>query len=139
MLRCREDPTEHRPSERARRFGRAAFRRGDEGSEPRGASRGARLLTAALVICGALALGWFADLLIVVIVTAVLVVLSVVLRLSRLRLPEGSRPLPPTWSVALAGPVALGAGLMAAFGPVVGAVVLLAILVLFVLLGGDIG
>jgi hypothetical protein len=111
---------------------------GDEAG-PRVASPLVRLAVAAVVVGAAAVLGWFADLLIVVMVTAALVVLAVVLRLSRLRLPEDARPLPPTWSVALAGPVALGAGLMAAFGAVAGAAVLVVIVVLFVLLGGDIG
>ena len=79
-----------------------------------------RLATAAVVLGVAAAIGWWADLLVVVIVTAVAVVLAVVLRLSRLRLPDGARPVPPTWSVALSGPVMLGTGLVGAFGLVVG-------------------
>ena len=98
-----------------------------------------RLATAALVLGVAAAIGWWADLLIVVIATAVVVVLAVVLRLSRLRLPDGARPAPPTWSVALSGPVMLGAGLVGAFGLVVGLGALVALVALFVLLGGDLG
>ena len=47
--------------------------------------------------------------------------------------------MPPTWSVALAGPVMLGMGLAEALGPVVRRLALVALIVLFVVLGGDIG
>jgi eukaryotic-like serine/threonine-protein kinase len=98
-----------------------------------------RLATAAVVLGVAAAIGWWADLLVVVIATAVAVVLAVVLRLSRLRLPDGARPVPPTWSVALSGPVMLGTGLVGAFGLVVGLGALVSLVVLFALLGGDLG
>jgi eukaryotic-like serine/threonine-protein kinase len=96
-----------------------------------------RGLAAVAVLAAAVAVGLWADLLVVVIVTAVVMVLAVALRLSRLRLPEGARPLPPTWSLALAGPIMLGIGLAEALGPLGGALALLALIVLFVLLGGD--
>ena len=97
-----------------------------------------RALAVAVVLGAAVAVGLWANLLVVVIVTAVVMMLAVGLRLSRLRLPEGSRPLPPTWSVALAGPVMLGIGLAEALGPIGGGLALLALIVLFVVLGGDI-
>ena len=97
-----------------------------------------RALAVAVVLGAAVAVGLWADLLVVVIVTAVVMVVSVALRLSRLRLPDGSRPLPPTWAVALAGPVMLGIGLAEALGPIGGGLALLALIVLFVVLGGDI-
>jgi hypothetical protein len=97
-----------------------------------------RTLAVVVVLGAAVAVGLWASLLVVVIVTAIVMVLAVGLRLSRLRLPDGARPLPPTWSVALAGPVMLGIGLAEALGPVGGALALLALVVLFVILGGDI-
>jgi Protein kinase domain len=97
-----------------------------------------RALAVVTVLGAAVAVGLWASLLVVVIVTAVVMVVAVALRLSRLRLPDGARPLPPTWSVGLAGPVMLGIGLAEALGPVGGGLALLALIVLFVLLGGDI-
>jgi hypothetical protein len=97
-----------------------------------------RALAVVVVLGAAVAVGLWASLLVVVIVTAIVMVLAVGLRLSRLRLPDSARPLPPTWSVALAGPVMLGIGLAEALGPVGGALALLALVVLFVVLGGDI-
>jgi hypothetical protein len=97
-----------------------------------------RALAVVVVLGAAVAVGLWASLLVVVIVTAIVMVLAVGLRLSRLRLPDGARRLPPTWSVALAGPVMLGIGLAEALGPVGGALALLALVVLFVVLGGDI-
>ena len=91
-----------------------------------------------MVLGAAVAVGLLADLMVVVIVTAIVMVLAVVLRLSRLRLPDGARPLPPTWSVTLAGPVMLGIALVEALGPVGEGLALLALVVLFVVLGGDI-
>jgi serine/threonine protein kinase len=99
----------------------------------------ARWASAALILGAAVAIGLTADLLIVVIALAVLVMLAVGLRLSREQLPEGVKPVPPTWAVGLAGPVALGLGLGRAFGPVGGVAALVALVVLFFLLGGDIG
>jgi hypothetical protein len=96
-----------------------------------------RALAVVVVLGAAVAVGLWASLLVVVIVTAIVMVLSVGLRLSRLRLPDGARPLPPTWSVALAGPVMLGIGLAEALSPVGAGLVLVALIVLFVVLGGD--
>jgi Protein kinase domain len=114
----------------------------DRPDEPLGrrlaASPVVRALAVVAVLGAAVAVGLWANLLVVVIVTAIVTVLAVGLRLSRLRLPDGARPLPPTWSVALAGPVMLGIGLAQALGPVGGGLVLFALIVLFVVLGGDI-
>ncbi|HKY64941.1 MAG TPA: hypothetical protein VJM49_01160, partial [Acidimicrobiales bacterium] len=94
----------------------------------------------ALVVVGAaVAVGALVPLLVAVIVTAVVLVLAVALRLGRERLPEGARPVPPTWAVALAGPVVLGFGLAQVIGPVAAVGALVALVVLFVVLGGDIG
>jgi hypothetical protein len=98
----------------------------------------ARALSAAVVLAGAVAVGLWANLLVVVLVSAVALLLAVALRLSRLRLPEGARPVPPTWSVVLGGLVALGTGLAVALGPIGGAVAFVVLVVVFVVLGGDI-
>jgi hypothetical protein len=92
-----------------------------------------------LVLILAVAVGFVADLLVTIMVVAVLLVVAVALRLGRERLPEGARPVPPTWAFALAGPAALGVGLAQVLGPLGGAAAVLALVVLFVLLGGDIG
>ncbi|HZA00603.1 MAG TPA: hypothetical protein VE575_17720, partial [Acidimicrobiales bacterium] len=73
-----------------------------------------------------------------VIAAAVLVVAALGLQFRRERLPEGARPLPPTWAVALAGPVVLGVGLMQAIGPIPGLVVLVVLIVVFLIVAGDI-
>jgi hypothetical protein len=41
---------------------------------------------------------------------------------------------PPTWSIALASPVVLGASLASAFGPLPGIIATVVVVVLFVLL-----
>jgi hypothetical protein len=87
----------------------------------------------------AVGVGYYAALLVTIMVVAVLLVVAVGLRLGRERLPEGARPVPPTWAVALAGPAALGVGLAQVLGPLGGAAALLGLIVLFVLVGGDIG
>jgi hypothetical protein len=99
----------------------------------------ARWASAALVLGLAAVVGVAADLLVTVIVVAVVLVVAVGLRLAREQQPDGARPVPPTWAFALAGPVALGVGLAQIFGPVGGVVGVVALIVLFVLLGGDIG
>ena len=110
----------------------------DEGGPP-ARRRLARWLSAAVVLGGAVAIGLVGGLLVVVIALAVLVMLAVALRLGRERLPDEARPLPPTWSVALAGPVVLGTALVRELGPLWGVAALLALVVVFFLLGGDIG
>jgi serine/threonine protein kinase len=114
-----------------------ARRRGVD--RPRVDRRVARWLSAAFVLGAAVAIGLVADLLVSVIATAVLVMVAVGLRLARERLPEGARPVPPTWAFGLAAPVVLGVALAQVLGPLGGAVALLVLIALFVLLGGDIG
>lgn len=101
--------------------------------------RAARWASGLVVLAAAVAVGLVADLLVTIIVVAVLVMVAVGLRLARENQPDGARPVPPTWAFALAGPVALGAGLAQVFGPVGGAAALVGLIVLFVVLGGDIG
>ena len=69
----------------------------------------------------------------------VALVVAVVLRLSREPLPDGSRPVPPTWAVALAGPVVLVVGLAQVVGVIWALMILVILVVAFVLIGGDIG
>jgi hypothetical protein len=99
----------------------------------------ARWISALSVLGLAVVVGYYAPLLVTIMVVAVLLVVAVGLRLGRERLPEGARPVPPTWAVALAGPAALGVGLAQVLGPLGGAAALLGLIVLFVLVGGDIG
>jgi hypothetical protein len=73
------------------------------------------------------------------VVTAVVLVVAVGLRLAREQLPDGARPIPPTWAVALAGPVVLGVALAQVVGITWAAIILVMLIVVFVLLGGDIG
>ena len=102
-------------------------------------TRAARWISALTMLGLAVALGYYAPLLVTIMVVAVVLVVAVGLRLGRERLPEGARPVPPTWAVALAGPAALGVGLAQVLGPLGGAAALLGLIVLFVLVGGDIG
>jgi hypothetical protein len=115
---------------------------GSPGGDVRGGTNGRRLArwgSAAVLVAGAVAVGMVGGLLVAVIALAVLVMVAVVLRVARERLPEGARPVPPTWAVALAGPVVLGTALVDALGPVWGAAALVALIAVFFLLGGDIG
>ncbi len=104
----------------------------------RGGRRVARWVSGGLVLAGAAAVGLVAGLLVSVIAAAVLVMAAVGLALAREGSPPGARPVPPTWTVGLAGPVALGVGLGQVLGAVWGAVAILVLIVLFFLLGGDI-
>jgi hypothetical protein len=92
-----------------------------------------------LIVGGAAAVGAFGGLLVAAIAAALLLMAAIALRIGRERLPEGARPVPPTWAVGLAGPVALGVALVRALGAVWGAAVMVAVIVVFFLLGGDIG
>jgi serine/threonine protein kinase len=109
------------------------------GEPPRRGRRLARWLSAVLIVGGAAAVGAYGGLLVAVITLAVLLMAAVALRIGRERLPEGARPVPPTWAVGLAGPVALGVALVRAVGAVWGAAAMVALIVVFFLLGGDIG
>nr|MBO2503666.1 hypothetical protein [Thermoanaerobacterales bacterium] len=68
-----------------------------------------------------------------------LALVAVALRLARSTAPAGARPLLPAWSFALAAPVAIGVGVAQLVGPVGGAVAVLVLLVVFLLLGGELG
>jgi serine/threonine protein kinase len=93
-----------------------------------------------LVVLAALAFGLLAGLLVVVIVTAVLLVAAVFTSLVRDRYPDGrSWNVPPTWSIAVAAPVVLGAGLSTVVGVWGAVAALVVLLVLFFVLGGDLG
>lgn len=98
----------------------------------------ARWLSALAVLAVAAVVGLLADLLVTVIVVAVLVVTAVGLGLAREQAPVEARPIPPTWAVGLAGPLALGVGVAQIVGPIGGVAVVLALIALFFLLGGDI-
>ena len=113
----------------------------DAGGAPErrgGGRRAARWVSGVLVLAGAAVVGLVAGLLVTVIATAVLVMAAVGLALAREGSPPGARPVPPTWTVGLAGPVALGVGLGQVLGPVWGAAAVVVLIVLFFLLGGDI-
>lgn len=112
----------------------------DAGGEAgrRGGRRVARWVSGVLVLAGAAVVGLVAGLLVTVIAAAVLVMAAVGLALAREGASPGARPVPPTWTVGLAGPVALGVGLGRVLGPVWGAVAIVVLIVVFFLLGGDI-
>jgi hypothetical protein len=96
--------------------------------------------SALLVLAAALAFGLLADLLVVVIVTAVLLVGAVFASLFRDKYPDGRAwNVPPTWSIALAAPIVLGAGLSTVIGVWGAIIALVVLLVLFFVLGGDLG
>ena len=106
---------------------------------PGGDRRVARWVSGVVVLAGAVAIGFFAGLLGTIIVTAVLVIVAVALALSREGVSERPDPVPPTWTVAVAAPVALGVGLAQVFGPLGGVAAVVGLIVLFFVLGGDIG
>jgi len=98
-----------------------------------------RWLVGLAVVAGAAAVGQFAGLLATVLLAAVLLLVAVALRLARENDPAEVTSVLPAWGFALAAPVALGVGIARYIGPVGGAGVVLALIVVFVLLGGDIG
>lgn len=98
-----------------------------------------RRLVGLAVVAGAAAVGQFAGLLATVLLAAVLLLVAVGLRLARENDPDEVTSVLPAWGFALAAPVALGVGIARYIGPVGGAGVVLALIVVFVLLGGDIG
>jgi hypothetical protein len=112
---------------------------GATGDRPGGGRRLVRWVTAVVIVGGAAAIGLFGGLLVAVIALAVLLMAAIGLRIGRERLPEGARPVPPTWAVGLAGPVVLGVALVRAFGAVWGVAAMVVLIVVFFLLGGDIG
>jgi len=94
--------------------------------------------SAAGIVALAAAVGAIAGLLASVIVATVLVLIAVALQFRRASLPDGSRPIPPTWAVTLAAPVVLGVALVQALGPLPGGIVLIVLIVVFVVVFGDI-
>ena len=119
------------------RGGRGGTGGGAPGAAP-ARGRAAWWGSGAVVVAAAAVVGAVVGLLASVIAAAVLVVAALGLQFRRERLPEGARPLPPTWAVALAGPVVLGVGLMQAIGPIPGLVVLVVLIVVFLIVAGDI-
>ena len=101
--------------------------------------RALRWLCGWAVVAAAAAVGFLAGLLVTIMVVAALLLVAIGLRLARENLPEGTRPTVPTWAFAVAAPVALGVGIAQLIGPIGGAAVVLGLVVLFLLLGGDIG
>ena len=120
---------------------RAGFgTRTGSGADGRAGKRVAvRWLVGLAVVAAAAAVGWVAALLVTILLVAVLLLVAVGLRLARENDPEGTKPVVPTWGFVVAAPVALGVGVAQYLGPVGGAAVVLALVVVFVLLGGDIG
>jgi len=110
------------------------------GAAPRaGARRALRWLGGPAVVGAAAAVAAVVPLLAAIILAVVLVLVAVALRLARSTAPAGARPLLPAWSFALAAPVAIGVGVAQLVGPVGGAVAVLVLLVVFLLLGGELG
>jgi hypothetical protein len=109
-------------------------------SGPRPGRRTAvRWLTGLSAMAAAAAVGAVAGLFVTIVVVTALVLVAIGLRLARENQPEDARPAMPTWGVAVAAPVALGVGVAQLIGPLGGAGVVLGLIVLFVILGGDIG
>ncbi|HLT68560.1 MAG TPA: serine/threonine-protein kinase [Acidimicrobiales bacterium] len=104
-----------------------------------GARRALRWLVGPAVVAAAAAVGAVAPLLATIILAVVLVLVAIALRLATSTGPAGARPLLPAWSFALAAPVAVGVGVAQLVGPVGGAVAVLVLLVVFLLLGGELG
>lgn len=94
--------------------------------------------SAAGILALAAALGAITGLLAALILATVLVLVAVALQFRRASLPDGARPIPPTWAVTLAAPVVLGVALVQALGPLPGGIVLVVLLVVFVVVFGDI-
>lgn len=109
-------------------------------AERRSTLSAARWGSGLLVLVAALAFGLLANLLVVVVVTALVLVTGVFVSLVRDRYPDGrSWNVPPTWSVFLAAPVVLGAGLSTVIGVWGAVIALFVLLVLFFVFGGDLG
>jgi serine/threonine protein kinase len=95
------------------------------------------LASAAAVIAAAAIVGALAGLLASVLVAAVLVLVALAVQYRRgddSGRPRARPAVPPTWSIALASPVVLGAGLATTFGPLPGFIVTVVVVVLFILL-----
>jgi serine/threonine protein kinase len=127
-------PTRQEQPEATRVFGTGA-RPSRDGVANR---RSARWASAAGVVAVAAGIGAVSGLLASVMVAAVCVLGAFARQFRRAHLPDDARPLPPTWSVVLAGPVVLGVGLVRELGLVVGVIALVALVVVFVVVAGDI-
>jgi hypothetical protein len=93
------------------------------------------LASAVGVVAAAAAVGAIVEVLAAVIVATVLVLVALAAQFRRGDdRPRPHPSVPPTWSIALASPVVLGASLAAAFGPLPGIVATVVVVVLFVLL-----
>jgi uncharacterized membrane protein YfcA len=95
------------------------------------------LASAAGLVAAAAVVGAIGELLASVIVAAVLVLVALAVQYRRGADSDGPRArpaVPPTWSIALASPVALGAGLATTFGALPGFIVTVVVVVLFILL-----
>jgi hypothetical protein len=93
------------------------------------------LASAVGVVGAAAAVGAIAEVLAAVLVATALVLVALAVQFRRGDDRPRPRPsVPPTWSIALASPVVLGASLASAFGPLPGVVATVVVVVLFVLL-----
>lgn len=95
--------------------------------------------SALVMVAVSLAVGLLAPLLLVLLVTVGFTVVGVFVMLVRDRNQEKGFHVPPTWSFALAAPIALGAGLSTVIGIFGAIIALFVLLVLFFLFGGDFG
>jgi serine/threonine protein kinase len=111
----------------------------DVALERRSSLAAARWGSALVLVAAALAVGLMAELLVVALVTVVLIVVGVFVMLVRDRNPEKGVGIPPTWSFALAAPVALGAGLSTVIGIFGALIAIVVLLVAFIAFGGDFG
>jgi serine/threonine protein kinase len=93
--------------------------------------------SAVAVLAAAAAIGAVTGLLASILVAAVVFVLSLALQFRRGDQADGARHIPPTWALALAGPVVLGVALVQEFGVAVGVVVLVVLVLLFAVVAGD--
>lgn len=113
---------------------------GDVVAERRSTRSSLRWGSAVLVLVASLAFGLSAELLLVVVVTAIVLVVGVFVSLVRDRHPDrGGWNVPPTWSIGLAAPLMLGAGLSGVIGVWGAVIAIVVLLVAFFAFGGDLG
>lgn len=98
-----------------------------------------RWVSGLVVLGAAAAVAAVADLLLTVILVAVMLLVAVAMGLAGESRPAGVKPVPPTWGFALGGPLALGVGVAQVVGPWGGVGAVVALVVLFFLIGGDFG
>lgn len=111
----------------------------DTGIERRSNLVAARWGSALLVVLAGLAAGLLANLLLVVVLSAIGIVAAVFVMLVRDRVGKEGPSIPPTWSLPVASVVCLGAGLSSVIGIGGAIVALVVLLVLFFVFGGDLG